>query len=966
MPLSDLYSATYLDTYGESVVTFPQAPLGAKVELQLAGTWTDVSTYVLQREGTSPPISITRGRPDESAQVNPSAAAMQLNNRDGRFSVLNATGPYYGQLSRNTPVRISVPGSGVYLRMEADQASAAACADASALRITGDIDIRLDVHIKGFAGNVLASKWNTSAANGFAWALSLTTTGCLQFSWSDSGTDTNTATSVLPVTTGRQCVRVTLQVNNGSGGCTATFYTGAAGGADGSSWTQLGPTVVQSFTTSIYAATVQLAVGNYDPAVTVSNGINGSYYEFELRSGIAGTVVAHPVFSSQSAGATSFADAQSNTWTLSGTAQLSNRSYRYHGEMSSLPVTWDTSGTDVWVPVTAGGLLRRIGQGNAPLDSAMKRATRAQSGTLAVVAYWPCEDLAGASVIGSAIGGPAMTYSGGTGNGSTTTTGPGFAADSSFLCSLSLPQVNGSEWIGQVPAYASNGSIVVRFLMNMQTTPASGTVVMRVITTGTCTEVSLAYNGLSGSLLEFFIAGYNASGTVFNSGIYAVTGLTASEPVWVSIELVPGGGSTVNVAAVFLQPGQLLGQAINTSYTGTIGNVATCIVNPSGAMTTVTIGHISVQSAWQSLFNLYNPLYAWQGELAGNRFARLCSENGFASRIYGPPGTTVAMGAQSPNTLTSLLQECEEADHGQIFEPRQALALGYRPLAAITGQPAANGQGPVVTISYSAAELAGADVEPTYDDQFTRNDVSVQRSSGSVSGSDYRYELNDGSAMSISAPPNGVGDYSDSKSVNVQFDTQIPDQAGWLVHIGTVNEARWPMLPLDMVRPAVSGIFYTILGADIGDFAEVTNPPAWLPPDPVKQIILGTKEDLGGFHYKIAWQAIPESVYEVAFFDDATYGRADTDGSTLHANFSAGATSITVDTTNAASPLWSTAGADVPFDINVAGERITVTAVSGSSSPQTFTVTRAVNGVSKAQTAGADVRLWFPPILALI
>ena len=45
---------------------------------------------------------------------------------------------------------------------------------------------------------------------------------------------------------------------------------------------------------------------------------------------------------------------------------------------------------------------------------------------------------------------------------------------------------------------------------------------------------------------------------------------------------------------------------------------------------------------------------------------------------------------------------------------------------------------------------------------------------------------------------------------------------------------------------------------------------------------------------------------------------------------------------------------------------MTVTDITGTSSPQTFTVTRSVNGVVKAQASGADVRLWFPPILAMV
>jgi hypothetical protein len=67
--------------------------------------------------------------------------------------------------------------------------------------------------------------------------------------------------------------------------------------------------------------------------------------------------------------------------------------------------------------------------------------------------------------------------------------------------------------------------------------------------------------------------------------------------------------------------------------------------------------------------------------------------------------------------------------------------------------------------------------------------------------------------------------------------------------------------------------------------------------------------------------------------------------------------------TAAGSPLWDTTASG--FDIGVAGERMTVTAISGSSSPQAFTVTRSVNGVVKAQSSGAPVALWNTPVAAL-
>jgi hypothetical protein len=106
---------------------------------------------------------------------------------------------------------------------------------------------------------------------------------------------------------------------------------------------------------------------------------------------------------------------------------------------------------------------------------------------------------------------------------------------------------------------------------------------------------------------------------------------------------------------------------------------------------------------------------------------------------------------------------------------------------------------------------------------------------------------------------------------------------------------------------------------------------------------------------------VPSRPYLVAQ-EGALTGRADSDASTLHAGITSGATSMQVDTA-AGSPLWDTTASG--FDIDVAGERMTVTAISGSSSPQTFTVVRSNNNVTKAQSAGASIVLWDTPVAAL-
>jgi len=158
------------------------------------------------------------------------------------------------------------------------------------------------------------------------------------------------------------------------------------------------------------------------------------------------------------------------------------------------------------------------------------------------------------------------------------------------------------------------------------------------------------------------------------------------------------------------------------------------------------------------------------------------------------------------------------------------------------------------------------------------------------------------------------------------------------------------------------------LALDIGDRVVITNPPPELPPDQISLIGQGYTETLGIFEHDMVLNCSPESPYEIAILEDAVLGHADTDGLTLFKDYPLGTeTTIQVATTGAAtgSALWSTSAGDDPVDIMVGGERMTITAVTGSSSPQTFTVTRSVNGVVKSQTGGTDIRLLQPMTLSL-
>src|SRR5258707_7531046 len=46
--------------------------------------------------------------------------------------------------------------------------------------------------------------------------------------------------------------------------------------------------------------------------------------------------------------------------------------------------------------------------------------------------------------------------------------------------------------------------------------------------------------------------------------------------------------------------------------------------------------------------------------------------------------------------------------------------------------------------------------------------------------------------LSVLAPPNGVGLYDTQQTLSLFSDTQALDEAGWLLHLGTVSEPRYP------------------------------------------------------------------------------------------------------------------------------------------------------------------------------
>lgn len=978
-----------------AAAAFPSAILDLQADLNLGGTWTGISGDVFSER--QKPV-IQRGRPDETSSAVASSAQFLLDNRAFKYSPHNPTGAYYGNLTRNTPVRFSVPDTANYLRLEQDTSS---YASTGSVNVTNALEARIDLKMSNWTSTVLAMKWSATAGN-YSWAWLLNADGTLGFWYTTDGSTINKAVSTqpLPWPGGRISLKVTY---NNTSAAVAFYYATTIGG----SYTQIGATVTGGTTGGVFAGTAAVWVGQssagyfaaltgFQASLPVAAGswapvaygsIQGKVYEFQLRQGIGGSLLANPVFSSQTAGVTSFADAQSNTWALNGTAEISSRRYRFHGEIAEWPQAWDSSQSDVYVNVQGNGLLRRLSQQTIPLQSALRRAWSRLTGIYAPVAYWPCEDgngpmgdstaqiLAQPTQIASGLAaGKPMTL------GGTTTTQTTFASDGSFTCSDSIPVVGTQTWTGPIVPYsnpASSPANVFRFLLHI---PSGGDTnnarILHFRTRGSITFVALDYDTSNGGEIQMEGYDQNLNQIFALSKVQNLNGLLCL----VELSLQTSGANVIAQCTVLKQGATTAAVVSGTQTSQSVGIATQCVVNPNGVNVQSAVGQIAVQSSYaavdsvSSASSLIGPFNAWAGETAGLRFARLCNEQGFACRVIGPPSQSVVMGPQGISTFLSLLQECEAADHGMIVEPRQSLALGYRTSASLTNQNLAVSGTLPVSLSYTAATLGGGGgmtMQPTDDDLLTINDEVVTRGSTNLTGSSFetvmtsaQYAANAG--LSTQAPPNGVGSYQDSRTVNVWSDTQLGDQSGWVVHLGTVNELRYPAIPVDMARSQVQSQSYAVSELDLGDYLAVTSPPQFLAADTIKAVVWGIIETLGGFIWTIEWQTTPESPYEVLVAGSGASAdcRADTAGSVLGANATSGATSLTVNTTAGNVP-WTTAAGDFPFDIIVGGERMTVTNITSATSPQTFTVTRSVNGIVKAHASSEQVFLFQPCYYAL-
>ncbi|WP_206187734.1 hypothetical protein [Streptomyces neyagawaensis] len=984
---------------------------------------------------------------------------LKIDNRDGVFSPRNPHSPY--DLSVNTPVRLWLPGGVHFLDLDGSDTSYASTPDHAALDITGDLDLRWEGEASWYSpgAQMLLGKWGDSGNRSYHMRIQ---DGSLYISGITSGGESYFVSRPLPALPERAALRVTLDADTGAGSWAVAHYWAPTIAGP---WTQIHTTFTAAGTITTHVSTAPLLIAPAQPTATVPRRVvEGKVYAAEVRSGIGGTLVAAPVFTAQPLGTAGFTDSAGRVWSYSGAASIADRQEIFVGEIANWPQRWVPSGQAVWAPVQAAGILRRLNQGQRPLDSTLRRRIPSAN----PIAYWPFEEDTLASRAYSPIAGvtPAAV------------TGVEWAAVDTLPSSRALPRLTAAATLSAVVPDAADGQWQVECVYNAddKAPPSSGprAEILSVSTTGTVRRWVISMRAGSAH-----VAGFNAAGTdVVNQGVSLV-----DDPFhgWYRLRFYVqdlGGGQMEWVIGWANVNGSTLQLAKN--ITASAGHVTAVTANWGPLTEGWSVGHLSVMpAAAGTIYDGSDNAYA--GETAWVRMRRLAGEEGVPmARIPGDLPVE-RVGPQRVAKLVELFQAAASADGGLLLEDRRRPGLVYRDRSSMYTQD------PALTLVYGQPGLAPP-LEPDDEADIYRNDRTVVRDGGSEA----RAVLETGK-LSVQAPPAGIGLYDDSVTLSLADDVQAEPIAYWRLYHGTYDGARYPAVTVKLHR--APHLIPAVLRMREGDIIRLKSLPGHVSYGDIDLLVTGWTETLlprtwtrtftcepGGpwdlANINVVREGFEDGVYEVTITnggnlpwtrtsaqahsgtnslrsgaignnqtsdaavsvpagatsfsfwyrtssensgpgfegdrllvlvdgvqvlraqgtvgwtkftvdvtgksvvlfryakdnsasagEDAVYiddlrfivgayqpTKALTDGSELAAGIDADDLTLSVAVT--AGPRWTTDANEMPILIDVGGEHMSVTAISGTSSPQTFTIgARSVNGVTKAHSSGTPVTL---------
>lgn len=636
---------------------------------------------------------------------------------------------------------------------------------------------------------------------------------------------------------------------------------------------------------------------------------------------------------------------------------------RMVGELAAIDPYQDESGADAYVDVEAAGVLRRYDGPQKPARSALARHVAGYR----PCAYWGFEEGAQGST-------SVAQLADGSTAGPLRVSGIDFARDTTLAGSNSLPTVRASGTMRSTGIPGTGTGRWAIYVMVKLTTSGFPTDAAdhQILSFSTANATITLSANLNGADRRIIIRGVDSDGVAMGS-LAAITqaALLANGQLgfldrWQQVKIYgqeSGGSTTYTIALLDPDDSALTSNLATVAHTA--DRVRAINTTFGSGVAGMGLGHLSV---WGVAFtDAYTQNFEGQdfsyeigapGMTAKDWLSVLATDQSQSLETEGPAETL--LGPYYDGTFIDLVQAAARTDMGLLTEYRDRLGLRYVSRQALYDLPVD------LVLDYSSG-LIFAPFKPKDDDKGLINRIIAKRKDGSEATA----EVSEG-PLSVQPPPDGINVNEDTADTIVHSDDQLPSQAEWRLHVSAWNEMRVAGLTLKMANPRLRTLLDTVLLLREGSRIQVINTPKRYGRDGFDLLIRGSKETHAEGVFDVTFNCVPYGPYVTGLVVEEgspvspTDPRADTSGSALAEDLDATETSVDVLTAN--SRTWITTATypgDFPFDIVVGGERMRVTAVTGATSSQTFTVVRSVNGVVKTHLTGAAITLADPTFVAL-
>lgn len=569
-----------------------------------------------------------------------------------------------------------------------------------------------------------------------------------------------------------------------------------------------------------------------------------------------------------------------------------------------------------WVDFKASGPLGTVGRWRDTVASPIYTMVQ---GLSTVRAYWPGEDGSDSTVMSSATAGvrPATV------TGVTFANADGPAGSNKLMVIGSAGRVD-----GVFPTNISTSGWQMQFTTNLNGTDGTERQAFAWRTSNSYWWI------FSASSSSYRVTVIDALGNTLYSQNSTTGGADPGQNLTFRIKATRSG-STWTVEPGWYPEGSPVLIGFSGTFSGAAGRPVVWTSGANTVMNGAYLGHVLCCSGGTEdlqTYDVLNAINGYPGEVTSDRLIRILAGRGIPLEILGDDTYATPMGPQRPGTVKQQLQEIQRTEQGLIFESPDGRGLRL----ALRHYLYEQANSPALDLTYpddigpGLAELATTQQLYNYVIAEDRSGISAV-----ASEPDGRYGIA------------GSGLIDKSVAVNLDAGDDVEQLANsYLRFYQQVQRLGTITIDLDDnpgLRTAVEAV-------DVGMFIRLSGKT----PDPLLLMVInvGSHDQLK--RHVVTFETLAGEVFSTGQWD------GDRKWSLRSCTLTSARTSSTTSwpVTMTEDEEW---GTNTPYDVEAAGERVTVTAVSARSGSgpwtQTLTVTRAANGVSKAQAAGAAVKI---------